>query len=188
MIFQVDVREARTTIGASFDPQNDTIALNGSFRPGGWQPGGGLADTQALDDGTTGGDTNANDGIYTVQLVVPQGTPPRIEYKYGINVVNSEAAQGVNHVQYIRHTESYVLPVDVFGNMSQESATLEIGSLVINRTAGNVTLTWEGLPGVHLQKLETITGSATDVTGTEGQNSYEILPNDAAGFYRLVRP
>jgi hypothetical protein len=188
--FRVDMRNAHTTGGAAFDPTNDTLSLNGSFLTGGWQPWDSLTETQAFDDGQSGGDTVAGDGIYSVQVTLPRGASTRLEYKYGINGADNEAAVGSNHVRYVRTSGSYTLPVDVFGTMTQEPATQDLGKISIARgTAGKVVLSWAGQPGVRLQKLTSLVGGTiSEVPGTDGLSSYEYTASESMAFFRLVKP
>ena len=102
--FRVDMNNAETLSGEPFNPTTDTVALNGAFLPGSWQPWESLVDTQAFDDGVSGGDTTAGDGIYTVKVMLPPGTPARLVYKYGINGADNEAAVGDDRVRYVRST------------------------------------------------------------------------------------
>jgi hypothetical protein len=188
--FRVDMNNARTLSGDSFNPATDTVALNGAFLPGGWQPWDVLFDTQAFDDGVSGGDTTAGDGIYTVQVTLPRGAPARLVYKYGINAADNEAAIGNDRVRYVRSTGTYSLPVDTFGDITQESETLDIGTVSIARgNVGEVTLSWEGQPGVRLQKLSSLSGgTVTDLPATDGQNSYTVQANENMAFFRLMKP
>jgi hypothetical protein len=188
--FRVDMRNARTTGGAAFDPSVDTVAVNGSFLPGGWQPWDSLSATQAFDDGASGGDATAGDLIYTVQVTLPRGTNSRLAYKYGVNGQDNEAAAGNDRVRYVRATGTYTLPVDTFGTIAQETQTQDIGSVAIARaTAGEITITWKGQPGVRLQKLSSVTGgTVTELPTTDGQSTYTAPATDTMGFFRLVKP
>jgi hypothetical protein len=184
--FRVDMR-GRADSG-SFDPSVDVVAVNGSFLPGGWQPWDSLI-TQAFDDGVTGGDTTAGDLIYTVQVALPRGTNSRLAYKYGINGQDNEAAVGSDRIRYVRATGTYELPLDVFGTITEENATLEIGPVAINRTGAQVTVTWPAGTGVRLERINNITtGAATEVTGTDGQGSYTVETTGEMGIFRAVKP
>jgi hypothetical protein len=188
--FRVDMRNARTTGGTAFDPAVDTVAVNGSFLPGGWQPWDSLSATQAFDDGATGGDATAGDLIYTVQVTLPRGANSRLAYKYGINGQDNEAAVGNDRIRYVRASGTYTLPVDVFGTMTQESETLDIGPLAIDRAAtGVVTITWPAEPGARLQEMSSLSGGGrvTFVTNS-GESSYVVPATNSMGFYRLVKP
>jgi hypothetical protein len=188
--FTVDMNTARTLSGETFNPETDTVALNGGFLPGGWQPWESLFDTLAFDDGATFGDATAGDGIYTVQVTLPSGTPARIAYKYGINGADNEAAIGDDRIRYVRSTGTYTLPLDKFGDIIEESETLDIGTVSIARgNAGEVTLNWQGQPGVRLQKLSSVSGgTVTELPTTDGQSTYTAPATDSMGFFRLVKP
>lgn len=188
--FRVDMNNARTTGGAAFNPAMDTVALNGAFLTGGWQPWDSLFDTQAFDDGVSGGDTTAGDGIYSVQLTLPRGTPSRLVYKYGVNGADNEAAIGDDRIRFVRATGTYTLPVDIFGTMTEETLTQDIGTVAITRAnAGEVTINWTGQPGVRLQKLENLQGgTVTDLPTTDGQSTYTAPTTGEMGFFRLVKP
>ena len=188
--FRVDMNNAQTLSREPFNPTTDTVALNGAFLPGGWQPWESLVETQAFDDGVSGGDTTAGDGIYTVQVTLPRGTPSRLVYKYGINGADNEAAVGDDRVRYVRSTGTYTPPVDQFGTMTEESQTQDIGTVSIARgNPGEVTLNWQGQPGVRLQKLSSLSGgTVTDLPTTDGQSTYTAPATDSMGFFRLVKP
>lgn len=188
--FQVDMKGATRFAGAPFDPAADTVFINGTFvNNGSWGPWGTQDPTwQLFDDGVTGGDLVANDGIYTRQINIPRGAQTRVTYKYGINSEDNEAAVGNDHVRYIRSTGAYTMPVDKFGAPVQETQTGDLGNLTIARAAnGHLTITWNGQPGVKLQRVDLNTGVATDVAGTEGQSSADIVADQSSAFYRLAK-
>jgi hypothetical protein len=189
--FRVDMNGATRFGGAAFDPAADTVFINGTFvNNGNWGPWGTMDGTwQLFDDGATGGDAVANDGIYTIQVNVPRGAQTRVTYKYGINSEDNEAAVGNDHVRYIRATGTYTMPLDKFGAATQETRDAEVGGLNIARGAdGHLTITWNGAAGVKLQRVDLNTGAATDVPGTEGQSSADVVPTEPMAFYRLVKP
>jgi hypothetical protein len=189
--FRVDMKNATRFAGAAFDPAADTVFINGTFvNNGNWGPWGTQDPAwQMFDDGATAGDTVANDGIYTIQVNVPRGSQNRVTYKYGINSEDNEAAPSNDHVRYVRATETYTMPLDKFGAPTQETRDPEVGELNIARGAeGRLIITWTGQAGVKLQRVDLTTGQATDVPGTEGQSSAEIVANEPMAFYRLMRP
>lgn len=189
--FRVDMKGATRLGGAAFDPAADAVFINGTFvSNGNWGPWGTMEATwQLFDDGATGGDTVANDGIYTIQVNVPRGAQTRVTYKYGINSEDNEAAVGNDHVRYIRATGTYAMPLDKFGAPTQETREADLGGLNIARGAnGHVTITWNGAAGVKLQRVDLTTGGVTDVPGTEGASSVDIVADQSAAFYRLVKP
>jgi hypothetical protein len=78
------------------------------------------------------------------------------------------------------------LPEDKFGSMVQESA---IGDLAIgSRSAGNVPISWLGLPGVSLQTMTNLTsGTWLELPNTYGQNSTNYPVGTGASFFRLIQ-
>jgi hypothetical protein len=189
--FRVDMNGATRFGGAAFDTNSDAVYINGTFvNNGSWGPWGtGDATWVMFDDGVDGGDTNANDGIYSIQVTLPKGSPTKVTYKYGIGSEDNEAASGNDHVRYVRSTGTYVMPLDKFGVPTQETAGTDIGKITVTVGAsGHLTLTWNGQPGVKLQKVDLSSGSATDVAGTDGASSADIPMDGTSGFYRLVKP
>ena len=79
--------------------------------------------------------------------------------------------------------------MDVFGTITEENATLEIGPVAINRTSAQVTVTWPAGTGVRLQRISNLTtGAATEVTGTDGQGNYTVETTGEMGIFRAVKP
>ena len=74
--------------------------------------------------------------------------------------------------------------------MTEESQTQDIGTVSIARgNPGEVTLSWQGQPGVRLQKLSSLSGgTVTDLPTTDGQSTYTAPATDSMGFFRLVKP
>lgn len=190
--FRVNMNGALPTGGgAPFDPLTQAVWLNGSFvNNGSWGAWGAQDPSlQMFDDGATGGDTVAGDGIYSAQWTFPKGSPTRVTYKYGINDLDNEAPSGSDHARYIRATGNYTFPVDKFGTITTES--LDLGNISIALTSpGKVTLSWTGAAGVKVQKITDLANpsTATEVANTDGQSSVEITADGQAGFFRLVRP
>jgi hypothetical protein len=189
--FHVDMNGATRMGGAAFDPVNDSVFINGTFvANGSWGPWGTMDATWLMfDDGATSGDTTDNDGIYTIQVNIPRGSPARLTYKYGINSEDNEAAAGNDHVRYVRATGAYTMPLDKFGSPTQETQNPEVGGLNIARAANNhFTITWTAQPGLKLQRVDLTTGAKTDVPGTDGQSSIDLVADQSAAFYQLVKP
>ena len=189
--FRVDMNGATRFGGAGFDPTTDSVFINGTFvNNGSWGAWGTMDATWLMyDDGATGGDEVANDGIYSIQVNIPRGAQTRATYKYGINSEDNEAAVGNDHVRYIRATGTYTMPLDKFGAPTQETQNPDVGSLSIARGAnGHLTITWNGQAGVKLQRVDLTTGAATDVAGTDGASSADIVADQGAAFYRLAKP
>jgi hypothetical protein len=53
---------------------------------------------------------------------------------------------------------------------------------------GKLNLTWTAAPGLRLQKSASVTGSWTDVAGTDGAGSASESTSVGAAFYRLYKP
>jgi hypothetical protein len=122
----------------SFDPSVDQVYLNGV-------PNGFAAWDTGLPQLTN---NPIGSQLYSLQVLLPKGTPVKQTYKYGINGLDDEAASGANHIRYVRTTGTYVFPRDTFGNQYVEPSfgQLTIGSPV----AGRAPISWLGRPGVHL--------------------------------------
>lgn len=162
------------------------VAINGNFVPGGWWTWNGAPDYAyyLLDDGASHGDAVAGDKIFSDQYLFTRGSPVRIQYKYGINGEDNEAAPMNDHVRYIRATGTYVMPIDTFGTITQEA---DPGTLSIARTSlTQITVSWNGRPGVRLQACSTLPGGTwTDVAGTDGASSSVQTIGSGNVFYRL---
>jgi hypothetical protein len=196
--FTVDMTGAVGTDSHVFDPNSDTVYVNGMFANGGGTPypqswyawSGGInpvtapSGYQMMRVGTS--------SIYTNTIVIPAGTPVAISYQYGMDPgginggpVEDEAPSGANHFRVIRSTvlNPYVLPTDVFtnqpyvepvfapGNLYEFMGTLGGGDLNVGGLAnGKVPVSWLGRPGAHLQSATSLTGPWQDVAGTDGTN------------------
>ncbi len=109
--------------------------------------------------------------IYSLQVLLPKGSPVRVQYKYSIDGYDNEAAPGQDHFREVRTLglANYAFPMDTFGTNSVEPAfgNLSIGAA----SAGKVPISWLGLPGVHLQtKANLAAGTWTDLYNTDGTN------------------
>jgi hypothetical protein len=187
--FRVDMRNARTTEGVAFDPVNDSVLVNGSFLPAGWAQWGAIPLEQEAFDNGMNGDAVANDGIYSWQYTLPRGASARLAYKYSINNADNEAAAGNDHIRYVRATGTYALPLDTFGTMTQETLVEAPGDIAIRvGTEGKVVLTWQGAPGIKVQRMSDVTGGTLEtINETDGLSSYEASATGTAAFFRLVR-
>ena len=64
---------------------------------------------------------------------------------------------------------------------------LRITSAVLSQRT--LTLSWNGGPGIRLQKTTTLTNPDwQDVDGSEGQSSVNLPMSDSSAFFRLVKP
>lgn len=123
---------------------------------------------------------------YSIDILIPKGSPVMQTYKYGINGADDEAPANANHVRYIRQTGTYVMPVDKFGTQTVEPS---FGNLQASAsTAGHVMISWLGRPGVHLQTKSSLNGSWTDHPETDGLSSTNWPSGGSAQFFRLIQP
>jgi hypothetical protein len=188
--FSVSMTNAVGTDGHVFNPSVDSVYLNGvdvtnsignySFDPWTNNPTGNPLGNFLMINNPAGSE------IYTITVPIPAGYPVALSYQYSING-NQDEANGINHTRYIRSTGNYVLPLDVFGDMIQESS---FGNLAAGHASGGkVPIAWLGRPGVHLQ-LETnlIKGSWTDLPGTDGQSLTNYPAGGGASYFRLINP
>ena len=199
VLFTVDMTGAIGTDSHVFDPNADSVYLNGMFANGGgsyypqtWYPWSGGVNPVTAPAGylmTRVG----NSLLYTNTVMVPAGVSVAVQYQYGIDPgglnqgpLENEAASGNNHLRVIRTTAqgTYVLPTDTFtnqpyqepvfapGNLYQGSGTLAGGQLksAVNPD-GSVQVSWLGRPGAHLQvKGDLSSGSWLDLAGTDGKS------------------
>jgi hypothetical protein len=193
--FTVNMTNAVGDDASVFDPDTENVYLNGmditnsvgnySFDPWTNAPAGNpLGNFQMVNN-------PAGSEIYTITVPVPSGSIPagyplELSYQYTYTGLPIEALNGTNHIRYIRSTGSYVLPEDKFGSMVQESA---FGDLAIgSRSAGNVPISWLGLPGVSLQTMTNLTsGTWLELPNTYGQNSTNYPVGTGASFFRLIQ-
>jgi len=83
-------------------------------------------------------------------------------------------------------TDSWYFGVDDVGLYSLPVPSLEISSIV--RNGSNVTISWNGAPGVRLQKSTSLTTpNWAVVSGTDGASSYTDSTADPAAYYRLIQ-
>ena len=135
--------------GTPFDPSVNGVWFNGDCLTNGWYSSWGAMwpETQLFDDGTHG-DAVAGDHIYTCQYLVPKGKTVRVQYKYGIDSSDNEAASGSDHVQYIHTVGTYEMPIDTFGSIANNEPAPGFGNLTIGpASGGHVPISWLGLPG-----------------------------------------
>lgn len=189
--FSVNMTNAVGTDSHVFDPAaGDTVHLNGV-------PNGFLNWDMTLPQLTN---NPLGSRIYSIELLLPKGSPVVQTYKYGINGADDEAAAGSNHSRVVRRTGTYALALDTFGNQYSEPS---FGQLAIGApTAGNAPVSWLGRPGVHLQSTSSLSSSSwqdliqTDgavwANGTMSTNGFVSVTNypttGASTFFRLVKP
>src|SRR6185369_9699665 len=93
----------------------------------------------------------AGSGIYSIDVLIPKGSPLQQTYKFGIsdgvNPIDNEAPSGNNHLRYIRGAGTYVMPLDTFGRQLAEPS---FGDLQCSQASpGHVLVSWLGRLGVH---------------------------------------
>ncbi|MCX6152055.1 MAG: T9SS type A sorting domain-containing protein [Ignavibacteriales bacterium] len=138
--FQVDVTNAVSSVTGNAFTSVDNVFIAGAVPPLKW-PGGGWPDADLalvhfLYDDATHGDKVAGDKIWTVDLVFPQYSPLRIQYKYGAN-------WGLPSNTGANDNESSV-GTDHFINLTPQLTTAEV--LNIWSTMGDTPLGVEKLP------------------------------------------
>ncbi|HWI55803.1 MAG TPA: hypothetical protein VNZ22_01150 [Bacillota bacterium] len=189
--FSVNMANAVGTDGHAFDPAaGDQVYLNGV--PNGfvnWD----VFLPQLIN-------TPAGSQIYSIDMLLPKGSPVVQTYKYSINGTDNEAGQGSNHSRVVRRTGTYVLPQDTFRTQYSEP---DFGALAVGpAAAGKVPVSWLGRPGVHLQTAADLSsGLWQDILGTDGArwtngqastNGFLSVTNYPTSadktFFRLVKP
>lgn len=177
VIFRVDMTGATTTTGHQFDPNADSLFLNGDFVGWlGWDPIS-LSGQQMTND-------PPGSSVYSFTTTFSKGHSRSVAYKMSINGPDNEAPSGQNHFRYIRSTNGvYTMPVDKFGNQLVEP---KFGNLAIGKPAGgSIPITWLGYPGVHLQTATSLRGTWNDQAATDAQNSTNWPFSGGNQFFRL---
>ena len=176
--FKVDLSAAVTTDGQHFNPASDQLYINGL-------PAGTFVTWDTSLPQLTNNPPGS--GTYSIDMLIPKGSPLQQTYKYGINGADNEAGTGTNHVRYIRSPGTYAMPLDTFGAMVSEPA---VGSLQIGAPAGDhVLVSWQGAPGLQLQtRSDLTTGSWINHPETAGLSSTNWPVSGQALFFRLIQP
>ena len=175
--FSVSMTNAMATDGHAFDPSVDFVFVNGV-------PNGFANWNQSLPQLTN---NPVGSGIYSIELLVPKGSPVMQTYKYSINGPDNEAPQGNNHVDFIRTVGSYTFPMDTFGN---PLSGISFGNLEVRKSDATHTLiSWLGRPGVHLQtRTNLTTGAWVEHLETDGMSFTNWPSGGSSTFFRLIRP
>lgn len=83
--------------------------------------------------------------------------------------------------------DSWYFGVDNVGLYSLTPQSLAINSIV--RNGDNITISWNGAPGVRLQKSTSLSSpNWNDIQGTEGASSYTDSASGNNAYYRLRKP
>ena len=120
VVFSVNMTNAVGTDAHAFDPAVDTLHLNGV-------PNGFATWDTALPLMTN---NPVGSRIYSIEFVLPKGSPVQQTYKYGINGLDNEAAAGSNHIRTVRRTGTYTFPLDTFGSHLWSFASLHVGQKI----------------------------------------------------------
>jgi hypothetical protein len=160
------------SLGRPFDPTLDSVNINGVPPPFvAW--GAGLP--QCINN-------PVGSELYSIDILLPKGSPVQQIYKYGIDELDNEAPAGQNHVRYVRSTGTYVMPLDKFGKQLVENYLTAVPS-----TPGHVMVTWGA--GTHLQTRTSLSSGAwTDHPETIGMYSTNWPTGGGATFFRVFSP
>ena len=188
--FRIDMSHAaRQGGGLPFDASLENVYLNGQFADW-WAWGSRPAAYLMLDDGAEG-DEAAGDLIYSWRKLFRRGDSRRLEYKYGIESGDNEAAFGVNHLRYINGTGNYLMPLDVFGDMFKEDGpAMRISKIehVVAAGSAKIILEWIGGLNIILQRSPTLSNPDwQDVTGSAGLSRFELDTPAESVFFRLSK-
>ncbi len=200
VIFTINLTNATTyPDGHVFDPANDYVFINGNFLSGSWTAWNPIALNQMQN-------VPVGSQVYQFSYLVPKGSLVLMDYKYslggysGQTNYDNEAAAYQDHFRYIRTsaTGTYTLPMDTFGNQLTEPSFGQLAAATA--TAGKVSVTWLGRPGVHLQtKGNLLNGTWQDLPATDGTNwttgylspngfiSQTNYPATGQMFFRLIK-
>lgn len=84
-------------------------------------------------------------------------------------------------------TDSWYFGIDNVGLYSLATAQMQINSII--RDGSNVTISWNGAPGIKLQKSVSLTSpNWQDVPGSDGASNVNDATSGPSAYYRLVRP
>jgi hypothetical protein len=140
-----------------------------------------------------------NTFLFTITLPVNKGQSADLVYKYSINGIDDEAGFADNHERWVRSQPNYTMPIDNYGSQGTNAQSeIAFGDLTVSNASNNqVTLSWLGRPGVHLQTTSDLSGTWTNQYLTDGTNlvvgpggtastNYTVGPGNL--FFRLVGP
>jgi len=153
--FSVDVRNATERFHNRLFDNIKSVWMQGEVQPlKGWSASWAVADSSSLirlyDDGTHG-DAKARDGVWTTEVLFPNGTPSGTEYKYaiyadGVDTLNrgvvpldNEAGFAENHYANISDTQPLaIVPQDKWASQKtfRNGVTFRV-DMSIQKLAGN---------------------------------------------------
>jgi len=86
-------------------------------------------------------------------------------------------------------TWSWYWAVDNFGLYSIEEAPTTVPTIdSIAVDGGIVTISWQGVVGVRLQKASNLSNANwSDIANTQGESSAKEVADQAEAYYRLIR-
>jgi hypothetical protein len=151
---------------------------------------------------------------YSLEVLLPKGSPVRVQYKYSINGWDNGGGVGVDRFRDVRslaitdvpaaNLPNYPFPQDTFATqwIELQYDPYDFGRLVIGAPdSGKVPVQWSGRPGVHLQTATDLGGAWSNlnntdgttwtngVFGADGLTSITNYPTAAgATYFRLIKP
>jgi len=200
--FTVNMTNAVDIYGFPFDPSADAVVVNGNFMNPQWPDFWTDALLGGFDYTANLLQNNGNNLLYTGTFTVAAGSSLEVQYKYGIihqytgssnTNADNEASFNLNHTRYIRTVGTYNFPVDIFGiQQTNLAAATEpaFGNLAIGSpSAGNLPISWLGLPGVHLQYTTNLLSTNwVDLNATTGSSSTNWPTSNGNAYFRLIQP
>ena len=169
---------AQTALG-HFTPGVDTVFVNGDWNWSGY----------AMQLFQSGSDTN----LFTNTVALPYSPGTTVNYKYTVNggalpsdwEVNGVGPGGANNRQFVLNAATN-LPPDYFNNVTS------LGPLTISRSGSQIILYWASGTNannrIRLQNNGSLTGTWSDVSGSEGQSSVTNDFGSGPVFFRLTGP
>ena len=194
IIITVDMNNAVTLNGTSFNLETDRVYINGEFAGFTWWEWPFPSDDfELLDDGTIeSGDAVAGDGIYTIRFQALAGQSKKVEYKFAINGEDNEAGFRDNHIRYIRETGNYPLPLDQFGDMVREPEILpaNLGEITIEGPVdGMITIRWNNTDAILQHSANLTPESWQNVPGSQATREMVFSVSGVSeNYFRLSTP
>ncbi|RCL39069.1 MAG: hypothetical protein DBX00_02240 [Verrucomicrobia bacterium] len=194
IIITVDMNNAVTLNGTSFNLETDRVYINGEFAGFTWWEWPFPSDDfELLDDGTIeSGDAVAGDGIYTIRFQALAGQSKKVEYKFAINGEDNEAGFRDNHIRYIRETGNYPLPLDQFGDMVREPEILpaNLGEITIEGPVdGMITIRWDNTDAILQHSASLTPDSWKNVPGSQATREMVFSVSGVSeNYFRLSTP
>ncbi len=156
----------------AFNPGTDVVEARGPFNN--W--GGGFTLKSSP------GNTNIYSGTVNEKTSTPGSLVP---HKFVIvTSAGTVVWENGNNRTFTLAAAAQALPAVYFNNQTpSDPGSIKIGRL----PGGKVSVSWDGRPGVYLQRTTVLNGPAwQDVLGTDGQSTAEFAVGAAALFFRLA--